>query len=129
MKEKNYISCLNCKTKWLLNDKDDCPRCRKINDIGMFIKLTNYFCILGDMKKFYDNLDPKTSATLYDNWNYILNFFEKKRRQRYHYTWNQKKVEYGVEQYKKIIKFDQGDWGIGTELKEFNKKYNLLGKN
>ena len=125
MNQKNYISCFNCKTKWLINDQDECPRCRKMNDIGMFIKLTNYFCILGDMKKFYAYLDPKTSTTLYDNWNYILSFFEKKRRQRYHYTWNQKKVEYGVEQYKKIIKFDQGDWGIGTELKEFNKKYNL----
>ena len=125
MGKEKYISCGNCKTKWLLNDQDKCPRCDQMNDIAMFIKLTNYFCILGDMRTFYNNLDAKTSKILYDNWDYILKYFEKKRRQRYHYTWNQKKVEYGIEQYKKIIKFDQGDWGIGTELKEFNKKYNL----
>lgn len=125
MKGKDYISCYNCKTKWLLNDQDKCPRCDKMNDIGMFIKLTNQFCVLGDMRKFYDNLDPKTSTTLYDNWDYILKFFEKKRRQYYHKIWNQKRVEYGVEQYKKIIKYDGDDWGIGKELKEFNKKYNL----
>lgn len=125
MGKEKYISCGNCKTKWLLNDQDKCPRCEQMNDIAMFIKLTNYFCILGDMRTFYNSLDAKTSKILYDNWDYILKYFEKKRRQRYHNEWNKKKVEYGVEQYKKIIKFDQGDWGIAPELKEFNKKYNL----
>lgn len=125
MKQKEYISCINCKTKWLSDEQDICPRCEKMNDIGMFIKLTNYFCILGDMKIFYESLDTETSNTLYDNWKYILNFLEQKRRKRYHSIWNEKKVEYGIPQYNKIIKYDGGDWGISPELKAFNKKYNL----
>lgn len=125
MEKGDYQCCLTCNTKWLKDDKDICPRCEKVNDLAMFIKLTNYFCILGDMQKFYDNLDDKTSKTLYDNWDYILKYFEKKRRQVYHNTWTKKVVEYGIPQYNKIIKLDGGEWALDPEFKEFNKKYNM----
>ena len=125
MEKRDYQCCLTCNTKWLKDDKDICPRCEKVNDLAMFIKLTNYFCILGDMQKFYDNLDDKTSKTLYDNWDYILKYFEKKRRQVYHNTWTRKVVEYGIPQYNKIIKLDDGEWALDPEFKEFNKKYNM----
>ena len=125
MNRKDYVPCISCGTKWLENDQDNCPRCDKMNDIGMFIKLSNYFCVLGDMNTFYDSLDEKTSQILYDNWDYILKFFEKKRRKNYHNTWNFKKREYGIEQYNKIIKVEGGEWGLDPVIKEINKKYNV----
>lgn len=125
MEKRDYQCCLTCNTKWLKDDKDICPRCEKVNDLAMFIKLTNYFCVLGDMEKFYNSLDDKTSKILYDNWDYILKYFEKKRRQIYHKNWTRKVVEYGIPQYNKIIKLDGGEWALDPEFKEFNKKYNM----
>ena len=70
------IKCLNCNTKWLFSETDKCPTCEKENDLEMYIIISNFFKVVGDMTKFYEVLDPKTMDTLCDNWIYIQNYFK-----------------------------------------------------
>ena len=123
--KKEYIQCYNCSTKFLIDEKDECPRCKMDQDLSMFIKLSNIFCILGDMETFYNKLDKETTDHLINNWDKILRFFEKKRIKRNQNLWCQKRKEYGLQQYNKIIKLDGGDWGIDPDIKEFNRKYDV----
>lgn len=125
MKNKELVCCSVCSTKWLNSSNDVCPRCSKDNDLSMFIKLSNFFMTLGDMTKFYKYLDEATSTVLYDNWNYVLSFFETQRKKRYHKKWAEMKKEYGIPQYNKIIKLEGGDHGMNPELTEFNRKYKV----
>lgn len=123
--KKDYLSCPVCSTKWLTSEKEDCIRCKEDERRTMFLRLCNVFKVLGDMEKFYNNLDKKTLAVLEDNWEEIKQYFKDIEIKRNNNIILRMKKTYGLPQYNEIIKKDGGDWRIEDDIKIFNKKYNL----
>lgn len=123
--KKEYLKCYNCGTKWLENENDNCPRCDKENDLTMFVRLCDYFCVMSDMENFYNNLNKETENFILDNWAYIDEYFRKELRRNYADWYNNIKREKGEQQYKKICKRPDVEKTLPEEFKSFNKKYNL----
>lgn len=123
--KKGDICCLGCNTKWLNNDKDNCPICEKEEDINMFIILANFFCVVGDMSQFYSSLHHNTYEYLCDHWNDLKTLFKRKNKDKNTKWWTKMTAEYGRPQYNKIIKLDGGDWKSNKDFLTFNSKYKL----
>lgn len=118
------ISCKICNTKWLKEENEECPTCKKENDIAMFVILSSFFNVISDMENFFNNLDKETENKLFDNWGKIKLFLKKQNKIKNNKNWYNKIKEYGKAQYNKIIKLDKEN-EINEKFLNFNKKYNL----
>lgn len=122
------IQCQGCQMKWLKEEKDECPVCRKTEDISMYIAFAIYFETYGDMKTFYKALDPyvfnQISETA-ETWQKVKEYFRNKNHKRRVAENNEKIKEYGYKQYHKLVK-KEGEVDILNEpIGKFNKKYDL----
>lgn len=117
------VHCIGCGTKWLKTELDYCPICDKENDLNMYLVISNFFHIVGDMKSFYKSLPEDTEKILLDNWTYIHDFFRTTTRSLVTSLWKMMIEKQGYNQYFKLIKQDKG-YAISEKLFDFNAKYN-----
>lgn len=118
------VKCQGCGIKWLNKQEDNCPLCEKENDINMFLILSNFFHIIGDMETFYKNIPEDTEKTFFDNWEYIRNYFSQRRIKITENFYQEKLKRIGKNQYHKLFKNDKGH-AITKSLFNFNAKYNV----
>jgi len=122
------INCPVCNTKWLKEPNSECLKCNREERVKLFVAIAHFFQVVTDMESFWAVLDKETKEKLFDpkKCQQYLEYFRKKqdnRKSRLNKIWYK---EYGMNQYKKLVKekgFDEID--ADEELKEFNRKYGL----
>jgi hypothetical protein len=120
--------CFGCNTKWLKTEKSECLRCRADEAIKLYVVIANYFQVIGDMDQFYANLDNEVKEKLFDpkRCQQYHDYFQRQQHNRSLKLNNQLYREYGLKQYKYLVKKEgHEEIDADEELKEFNRKYDL----
>lgn len=118
------IKCDICGMKWLHDPKEECPVCHQDNDLSMFISLSMYFHILGDMQTFYKRIPKETLNILLDNWDFIKKFIQRETHLIDCTLFNRDIQRWGKEQYKKIVKPHLVD-DMEESIFKLNRDHNL----
>lgn len=124
-KKKDYIQCPECSTKWLTKETDNCPRCDQSEKLTLYLRFCNVMHVVGDMDKFYKQLDPATFKIIEDNWKLISQYFKNMEIKRANVSLLKMKKKYGMPQYNNIIKISGGVDFLPENYIVFNKKYNV----
>lgn len=129
IKEPGQIQCPTCQTKWLKDEKTKCPTCDKEEDLSMYIAFAIYFETYGDMKTFYEALDPQIYNQISESaetWQEVKAYFRKKNQAKRVGENNERIRKYGYKQYHKLVKKEAEVLDMEKdEMAIFNKNYDL----
>ena len=123
------IKCEGCQIKWLKEAYGECLKCESENSINFFACVSNYFKVVCDMDKFFENIkiiDPKVDTLIADKGQEIQAFFKRQEHNASLFLNNKILRKYGVNQYRKLVKTKGADVvDQDEELRDFNRDYDL----